>query len=419
MANAWGELSWNSGLWGQQNDAIAAPTGIGLTSSVGDESAFNNSGWGRQGWNELAWGVDFQNASVDITGLQLNTSLNNVGVSGEINSGWGRLAWGENAWGIQGDVLITGIGLDVGAGVGSVTATAESDVTGQQLNLNTGTVTAFGLAEVFPTGEQLNLSTGTVDPAPDVMLTGIGLTSSTGTLEGYNEEGWGRTYWGEEVWGASGFWAFAPVTGEQLNISQGEETTTANADIDITGNPLQIAEGIVDPSPDAMVTGIGMTVGVGLGSIVADSNLSLTGSQLNLSLGDETITATANVSISGQGLTAAEGIVDPSPDATVVGIGLTAGVALGSVIEADANVTITGIGLEIAQGQAELDAVTFASTTGQQLNTSLNSVVAGASAEVPLTGNQLTITSGSINVQSWQIVDTGTSVTWNEIDTAA
>jgi len=314
MANAWGELSWSTGSWGEQNDI-----------------------------------------SVSLTGQQVSCAQNNVGVSAEINEGWGRLTWGENAWGIGGDVLITGIGVSAGIGTGSVTIDVEPELTGEQLNLNTGTVTAFGLAEVFPTGEQLNLSTGTVDPAPDVMLTGIGLTSATGTLEGFNEEGWGRTQWGEEVWGASGFWAFAETTG------------------------------------------IGLTAN--LGTVVADP-----------------VTIASPTGIE---LTAAEGIVDPSPDATVVGIGLTAGVALGSVVEADANVTITGIGLEIAQGQAELDAVTIAEPTGQQLNTSLNSAIAGASAEVPLTGNALTVGLRSINVQSWQIVDTGTSVNWNDIDTAA
>lgn len=358
MANAWGELSWNSGLWGQQSDAIGAPTGIGLTSSVGDESAFNESGWGRQGWNELGWGVDFQNASVDITGLQLNSSLENVGVSGEINLGWGRLTWGENAWGIGGDVLVTGIGLSAGIGTGSVTIDVQPELTGEQQNLTLANVEAFGNTEIYLENNplpNLTVAEGTVDPGPDVVLTGIGLTSTTGTLEGYNEEGWGRTYWGEEVWGASGFWAFGNTTGIQINASVGT----------VDAKPVTIA------SP----TGI---------ELIAE-----------------------------------EGTVDPSPDATVIGIGLTASVALGSVIEADANVTITGIGLEIAQGQAELDAITFASTTGQQLNTSVGTAVAGASAEVPLTGNTLTVGLRSINVQSWQIVDTGTSVTWNEIDTAA
>jgi hypothetical protein len=125
------------------------------------------------------------------------------------------------------------------------------------------------------------------------------------------------------------------------------------------------------------------------------------------------------VDLTGNGLTVEEGIVDPSPDATVVGIGLSASIAVGSVVEADANVSITGIALEIAQGQAELDAVTFAVLTGQELEIALNSVVAGASAEVSPTGIELTITTGSINIQAWQIVNTGSDVNWNIIDTAA
>ena len=50
MANAWGELSWSIGSWGQQNDV-----------------------------------------SVSLTGQQLNNAQGNVGVSAEINEGWGRL----------------------------------------------------------------------------------------------------------------------------------------------------------------------------------------------------------------------------------------------------------------------------------------------------------------------------------------
>ena len=312
------------------------------------------------GWNaDLAWGSnnwgDLSDATVTPTGLGLTSNLNSVTIDAELNVGWGRLSWGENAWGAGGDVLLLGQQLNIGVGSVTARAGAGADVTGQQQNLSIETPTAFGLAEVFPAGEQLNLSTGTVDPAPDVMLTGIGLTATAGTAEGYNEIGWGRDDWGSEVWGASGFWAFANTTGVQINASVGT----------VDAKPVTIA------SP----TGIE--------------------------------------------LTAEEGTVDPSPDATVVGIGLTASVAVGSVVEAEANVSVTGIGLEIAQGQAELDAITFASTTGQQLNTSVGTAVAGASAEVPLTGNTLTVGLRSINVQSWQIVDTGNSVAWNDIDTAA
>jgi hypothetical protein len=37
MANAWGELSWNTGPWGEQGNAtVALNTGIGLTIDWGE-----------------------------------------------------------------------------------------------------------------------------------------------------------------------------------------------------------------------------------------------------------------------------------------------------------------------------------------------------------------------------------------------
>jgi hypothetical protein len=376
MANAWGELSWNSGLWGEQSNAIAAPTGIDLTVSQGEAAGYPFPGWGSLSWSSGQWG-NVQNFNVQLTGIGLTTNSGNVGVSGEINEGWGRLEWGENAWGIAGDVLVTGIGVDIGAGVGSVTATAESSVTGQQLNLNLGQVQGFGLAEVFPTGFGLTTNLGTVDPAPDVMLTGIGLTASSGTVDAYNEQGWGRDAWGTEVWGAQGIWVSVSLTGFDLGVSSGVQEPWG---INSWGG------GTDEEWGGSAVTEVGIL-----------TIASPVGIQLDI----------------------AEGIVDPSPDATVVGIGLSASIAVGSVIEADANVSITGFGLEIAQGQAELDAVTFAVLTGQELKIALNSAVAGASAEVFPTGIELTIGLGSINIQSWQIVNTGSDVNWNIIDTAA
>jgi hypothetical protein len=298
MANAWGELSWNTGPWGEQGNATVALTGIGLTTDLGQ----------RESWGQLEW----------------NSST--------------------TEWG--------------GPYVPQVAIGQQINVTGQRQNLSLNSPFIFSATEVFLSDNplpNLTIAEGTIDPAPDVMLTGIGLTVSSGTVDAYNEQGWGRDTWGSEVWGASGFWAFAPVTGIGLTANLGTVDAKPVTLVDLIGNELIVEEGIVDPSPDA----------------------------------------------------------------TVVGIGLTASIAVGSVIEANADVSITGIGLEIAQGQAELDAVTFAVLTGQQLEIALNNVVPGASAEVSPTGNQLTISVGSINVQSWQIVNTGSSVNWNIIDTAA
>jgi hypothetical protein len=190
-----------------------------------------------------------------------------------------------------------------------------------------------------------------------VSLTGQQLNNAQGNviISAEVNEGWGRLEWGEFDWG----------------------TNTASIQVDLTGIGLVVNLGTVDAKPVTIASPAGI------------------------------------------GLIVEEGIVDPSPDATVVGIGLSASIAVGSVVEADADVSITGIVLEIAQGQAELDAVTFAVLTGQQLEIALNSVVAGASAEVSPTGIELTITTGSINIQAWQIVNTGSDVNWNIIDTAA
>jgi hypothetical protein len=216
-----------------------------------------------------------------------------------------------------------------------------------------------------------------VDAEPDAMVSGQQLSTGLGSLTVYNEQGWGRDRWGTEAWGAEGVWTSVSLTGFDLSVTSGVQETWGQ---DEWG---------------ASTTEWG-------GNSVTDVDI-------------KTFAA-----VTGQELTAAEGTVDPSPDATVVGIGLSASLAVGSVIEADANVVISnGFGLTLSQGQAELDAVTFANITGQQLDFALNSAVAGASAEVSPTSVDLTVNLGSINIQSWQIVDTGSDVTWNIIDTAA
>jgi len=276
MASTWGSLEWGEGNFGEQGNITVPVTGIG--------------------GNPIAWGnSSFGSTSFGGTSNSIPLSLSEETVTGEINAGWGRLTWGENAWGIQGDVLVNGVGLDVGAGIGTVNAGAGVFTTGQQQNLNTGNIQAFGLALVPVTGQQQNLNTGNVsiDLVSNFSLTGIQLNADLGTLEVYNEQGWGRDDWGTEVWGAEGFWETVSVSGEGLNVSSGEQEAWGEltwgtyewggisvTDVDIltiaspTGIELTAAEGTVDPSPDATVIGIGLTAGVALGSVVqGDANV--------------------------------------------------------------------------------------------------------------------------------------------------
>jgi len=270
MANTWGELSWDIGTWGLQNDSLAQPIGF-----------------------------------------QLNTTINSVSVTSEINEGWGRLTWSENAWGGTGDVILQGLQLNI-------------------LSLNS--ITAFGLALVEATGQQLNIAEGEVDIAPDANITGQQLNVSLGSPLSYNNEGWGRYVWGEEVWGGNGIWISVAVTGQQLNTSLNSVTPLANANVDLTGQQLNVSEGVVDPSPDATVTGIGMTVGLSIGTVViGTADISVTGQQINIAQGTVEAVPNTIASVTGIGLNSFVGTVFAGGTSVidVTGNGLT--IALNSI----------------------------------------------------------------------------------------
>jgi hypothetical protein len=421
MANAWGELSWNAGNWGDQSNVTVSVTGFGNSIAQGQAGGFPFPGWGSLTWSSGGWG-DTKNVSAQITGFNLNISQGNA--LGVPNQGWGSDSWGVENWGESGSsVILSGLGLTVDSGANeswgqagwNVTTTEwggpyipevaigqQVDISGRQLNIqDLGDPVVFSATEVFLDQNplpNLTVAEGTIDPAPDAILTGQQLNVGVGTVTAFNEQGWGRDGWNTESWGAQGIWSFVDVTGESLGITSGVRetwgqdewgaTTTEWGGISITDVEVSVnVELSTEYNPGWGAVGFGeQTWGIATedmaltmpqpGAVDPEPDVSLTGNQVNIGLGEETITGTANVSL-------------------------------------------TGFGLTLSQGNAELDAVTFAQTSGQELEVSLNSAVAGASAEVDLTGNQLTITSGSINVQSWQIVDTGTNVNWNIIDTAA
>ena len=248
MANAWGELSWNQGLWGAQGDVSVSLSGNSLAINI-------NQGWGLLDWNSS-----------------------------------------ENSWG--GNTFI------------NVAIGQQINVTGLQLNTSLNSVTEVITVDAFPTGLQLNTSLGDVDASPDAIITGQQLNLSTGTLLAYNRQGWGRFYWGEEVWGGDGIWETVSVTGEQLNLTLNSVTPIANANVDVIGQQLNVAQGEVDPSPDAMVIGIGMTVALAVGTVIAgDANTLVTGEQLNIAQGTAIGDANTIPTITGFQLNSAVGTV--------------------------------------------------------------------------------------------------------------
>jgi hypothetical protein len=315
------------------------------------------NGWNNSTWGALAW-----------SGI-LNS---NVEVISPGNEAWGALGWGNTSFGGSNSLEIS---------QSSVTTIQLSliSVTGLQLNTSLNSVQAFGLAIVDVTGQQLNISQGTADAEPDAIVTGQQINTSLNSVTILAEinSGWGRLTWGQNDWNSDGLSVITSVTGQQLNVSQGNE----NIDVSVT----------VEVSSTALV---------GWGVVAWNTQ----------KWGQTSVDLTQAI---------AEGIVDPSPDATVTGIGMTVGLSIGTVVIGTGNVTLTGQQINIAQGTAIGDANTIASVTGIGLISYVGTVFAGGTSIVIPTGNGLTIALNSINNQIWTEISTGTDATWIEIDTAA
>ena len=270
---------------------------------------------------------------------------------------WNEATWGQNAWGEQSDVneILTGEALTSSLGDETITADCNVTPTGISITATEGTTIEIIAVEVFPSGLSFTANLGTADASPDAIVSGVTASASVGSVEAYNLEGWGRYFYGQFVWGATGDWAQADLTGIALSAN----------------------------------------------------------------LGNEVITADADVILSGISITAAEGIVDPSPDATVTGIGFSGALAVGTVIAGSANVTVVGQGFGAGLGLGTLNAESFIDVTGIAMSASVGSITAKGFANVTLTGFALTSSLNNTNTLIWNQVNTGTAPTWTPVTTRA
>ena len=193
------------------------------------------------------------------------------------------------------------------------------------------------------------------DDVITVSLSGQSATASVGDESAFNLEGWGRQQWNVNAWGVEGQFANVLVTGVTASFNVGTLAATGDAEV--------------------IPTGIAMT--------------------------------------------ATEGIVDPSPDATVTGIGFNASLAVGTVVAGEANVTVVGQGIAMGLGLGTLDAESFIDVTGIPISVNLGAVTVTAEATTTTTGIELTSTLNSANTLIWNQVNTGSSATWTEVPTRA
>ena len=302
-AASYGMRAWNINSWGAQNEVEESLTGLGLTSSIGELSAFPEQGWGSdsygtenwgesgfaitltglsvtasvgepvassaQGWGRAEYGAqpwgDSDNPVVNITGLGLTSSIGEVSAFNE--QGWGRDPWGYENWGesamtVVVDVSSSGVGTTA---VGSISPTEMTvGLSGQELTSSLGTPgLEFGPAGAI-SGVSATTSVGSVDPVIVVPLSGIGATASVGAITPADVMG---------LTGVSGTISVGSITIDSVELvdvvgvgatSSVGSITLADMTVGLSGQAA--TSGIGSISPTAMtvgLTGLSATISVG------------------------------------------------------------------------------------------------------------------------------------------------------------
>ena len=251
--------------------------------------------------------------------------------------------------------------------------------------------------------------------------TGIGTTISLGstTIDANVELGWGREAWGQQVWGDNENLVSVDLTGIGLTANLG--SVTINSEINIGWGRKawgDLSWSVSFANETAEPTGIGMTVTLGDERIAGEINTGWGREAWGQQVWGDNENFT-DVSVTGQQLTIPTGSVTINSEINL-GWGRKAWGDLDwGGISDSIQVAPTGIGMTVALGTAVGTPNTIASPSGIALTSTVGSVSLTGTGTVTLTGNNLTTSTGSLNALIWETVDTGTTATWREVDTAA
>ncbi len=261
-------------------------------------------------------------------------------------NGWSEGAWGDTGWGGLENVTVEPtLGAATSTlGSESVSGDAPLSVTGFGLTSSVGQVQGFQGARAFPAGfyNQVHIGSVVVSIPVDVSVTGV-----EGTVESLT--GWGKGTWGEFVYGGGVFADVGQVETPNLpaiNSFLGSSSITGTAVVFPTGVSGSTLLESVLVGAGAIVGEDGMVGSVGLGdeSVVGTCNLTLTGVSGATALGDEGIETDTGAPVTNvPGMTSALGdeTVTISVTPTITGFGATS--ALGSVSVTGTSVlTLTG-----------------------------------------------------------------------------
>jgi hypothetical protein len=429
MANYWGELSWGLGDWGTQNDTLLIPNGLISSVSVNSlEYTGEPGGWGFLTWGANEWG-DLLNPNVDVTGLQLNTSVGN-----------------EEAF--------TDITVNISTDLLNVYVSSPFIIIGVLIE---------------PSSYLLNTTVNSVFGGESIIAEVV--TPGTSTT-------WGQSTFGSYSWNQ--------ITGTQSEI--GDEFVFTDVSVLLNGNQLTVT---LDPNYEILVgvlqevngvlitstinsvfageliitniTGITINSSSGTLAINADANLILNTNLLNITIGDESITGDANLILSTNLLNAAVGnvghiidavvevttpgspsvwgeytwgqqawgkiiglevdqgaeeVVVPSIEVDVIGIQLSTIVTSLSII-ADANVTPNTNLVTVSLGNEESTPNTQVTLSTNLVTLSLGTATGETLSTISVVGVTVTSQVGRVFISAWAVIDIGVTNTWAVVDIAA
>jgi len=476
-------LSFTANLGTADASPDAIVSGVTANASVGSVEAYNLTGWGRYFYGQFVWGATGDWAQVDLTGISLSANLGTVDAAPDAEAtGIGfsaALAVGTVVIG-EGNVAVTG--EPITATLENVIAftDVDIDITGIEMSAATNpegipSFTAEADAQLSTAQAKFGPSSLLLDGTGDfIQSTATDVVQNNFTIEffAYASNFVQDAYLWDNQSSSQGF-AISITSAGQLRLIQDgtilQQTGTPSLNnnqwnhfalvqnstlltLYINGTPklqystggdsypgqsykiganeaeTQFFNGYIDEfrsSDIARYTGLFTPP---TSPFTVDGNtislLHFDGANGSTQIFNETqnaysITGTANTDVTGEAMTAAEGIVDPAPDAEVTGIGFDASLAVGTVVIGEANVTVVGEGFAAGLGVGTLDAVTLVDLTGISMSANIGTITAKGFANVSLTGFGLTMAEGTNRTLIWNQVNTGTAPTWTEVDTAA
>ena len=218
-------------------------TGSSISTSMGDvtidEDLLIGAGWGRDTYGNLGWGVNYSANPAEGTGIELTSSIGEetafTDVTINITGLELTIDFANPSFSIQIDqdifVLASEDQLDASVGtIADVTGTATVDVTGIELTSNIGQVIPEPKLEVPVTGISASMTIGNISLIQSTVepVTGQQLTGSVGEVDAIS---------------------VAEVSGIELTGSVGSVTVDAGAEVNVSGISASISVGQVAVTP--------------------------------------------------------------------------------------------------------------------------------------------------------------------------